>query len=113
MKDRMTLGFDCDAAESAALTMADDYAIERIFNAVDWELAEKCRKRQIDNAIRRLASKDRSFARSVLKGKRWEELGISKQAFSCKLKKVCDLLETPVNRGRKRLSSMRGECVFG
>ena len=113
MTHRMTLGFDCDAAETAALTLADDYAIERIVNAVDWERTEKCRKRQIDNAIRRLASKDRSFARSVLKGKRWEDLGLSKQAFSCKLKKICGLLETPVNKGRKRLSNMRGECVFG
>ena len=113
MKDRITLGHEADAAETAALTLADDRATERIFAALDWEREEKDRKGQINNAIRRLAKKDRPFARSVLRGMRWGELGISKQAFYCKLKKVCDLLETPVNRGRKRLLGMGGENVLG
>ena len=113
MKDRMTLGHEADVAETAALTLADNCATERIFAALDWEREEKSRKGQINNAIRRLAKKDRPFARSVLKGRRWGELGISKQAFYCKLKKVCDLLETPVNRGRKRLLGMGGENILG
>ena len=104
MKDRITLGHEADVAETAALTLADNCATER---------KEKSRKGQINNAIRRLAKKDRPFARSVLKGKRWEEMGISKQAFYCKLKKVCDLIEMPVNRGRKRLLDIGGERVSG
>ena len=113
MKDRMILGHDADVAESAALTLADCRATERIYDALEWERDEKHRKGLIDNAVRRLAKKDRPFARSVLKGRRWDELGISKQAFYCKLKKVCDLLETPVNRGRKRLLDKGGERVSG
>ena len=113
MKDRMILGHDADVAESAALTLADCRATERIYDAIEWERDEKHRKGLIDNAVRRLAKKDRPFARSVLKGRRWDELGISKQAFYCKLKKVCDLLETPVNRGRKRLLDKGGERVSG
>ena len=84
MKDRMILGHDADVAESAALTLADCRATERIYDALEWERDEKHRKGLIDNAIRRLAKKDRPFARSVLKGRRWEEMGISKQAFYCK-----------------------------
>ena len=113
MKDRITLGHEADVAETAALTLADNCATERIFAALDWEREEKSRKGQINNAIRRLAKKDRPSARSVLKGKRWEEMGISKQAFYCKLKKVCDLIEMPVNRGRKRLLDIGGERVSG
>ena len=75
MKDRITLGHEADVAETAALTLADNCATERIFAALDWEREEKSRKGQINNAIRRLAKKDRPFARSVLKGKRWEENG--------------------------------------
>ena len=88
MKDRITLGHDADVAETAALTLADNCATERIFAALDWEREEKSRKR-------------------------WEEMGISKQAFYCKLKKVCDLIEMPVNRGRKRLLDIGGERVSG
>ena len=113
MKDRMILGHEAGVAESAALTLADCRATERIYDALEWERDEKHRKGLIDNAVRRLAKKDRPFARSVLKGRRWDELGISKQAFYCKLKKVCDLLETPVNRGRKRLLDKGGERVSG
>ena len=113
MNHRMTIGFDCDAAETAALTMADERAEERIVEALDWEHCERCRKRQIDNAVRRLGKKDRAFVRSVLKGRRWRQLAMSKQAFYCKLKKVCDLLETPVTKGRKRLWSVHGEAWAG
>ena len=112
MKDRMTLGRDADAAESAALTLADSRATERIYDALEWEREENARQRQVNNAVRRLSKKDRSFVRCVLKGRRWAELGISKQAFYCKLKKVCELLERPVNRGRKRLLDLRDEKTF-
>ena len=113
MKDRMTLGRAGDVRDLTADIAADPYATERVFAALDWEREEKGRKGLINNAIRRLAKKDRPFARSVLRGRRWEEMGISKQAFYCKLKKVCDLLEMPVNRGRKRHLDIGGESVSG
>ena len=113
MKDRMTLGRTGDVRDLTADIGIDPYATERIFAALDWEREEKSRKGLIDNAIRRLSKKDRTFARSILRGRRWDELGISKQAFYCKLKKICDLLETPVNRGRKRLLDIGGEKVSG
>ena len=106
-------GRRADVAESAALTLADCRATERIFDALEWERDNRRRNERINNAVRRLAKKDRSFARSVLKGRRWEELGVSKQAFYCKLKKICDELETPVNIGRKRLADVGGKRVFG
>ena len=37
MKDRMTLGHIADAAETAALTVADLRATERIVEACDWK----------------------------------------------------------------------------
>ncbi len=92
MKDRMTLGFDCDAAETASLTLADDYATERIFNAVDWELARRREKNRVDAALRRLKKCDRDFARAILRGKSWREMGMAKSTFSDRLKKVEKLL---------------------
>ena len=105
MKDRMTLGHVADVAETAALTLADERATERIYEELDRKHDEKCRKAWIDNAVRRLKKSDRAFARAVLKSYRWRELDISNQAFYCKLKKVCDVLKTPVNKGRKRQRS--------
>ena len=113
MKDRTTLGFSADVLESAALTVPDVRAEERIYEACDCERRERLRATEIDNAMRRLAPGQRAFARRVLKGHRWHEIGISRQAFSCKLKKICDLLERPVNKGRKRCSGLGGGAVSG
>ena len=88
MKHRKTLGFGSDAAESAALMVADSRATERIVEACDWKFARTKEKNRIDNALRRLNAHDRAFARAVLGGKSWRDLGVSKQAFSVRLKKV-------------------------
>ena len=88
MKHRKTLGFGSDAAESAALTVADPRATERIVEACDWRQIRTKEKNRIDNALRKLNAHDRAFARSVLGGKSWRDLGVSKQAFSVRLKKV-------------------------
>ena len=88
MKHRMTLGFGSDAAESAALMVADSRATERIVEACDWRQIRTKEKNRIDNALRRLNAHDRAFARAVLGGKSWRDLGVSKQAFSVRLKKV-------------------------
>ena len=88
MKHRKTLGFGSDAAESAALMVADPRATERIVEACDWRQIRTKEKNRIDNALRRLNAHDRAFARAVLGGKSWRDLGVSKQAFSVRLKKV-------------------------
>ena len=41
MKDRMVLGAKADVAETAALTMADPRATDRIVEAVDWKHDER------------------------------------------------------------------------
>ena len=88
MKNRMTLGHIADAAQSAALTMVDPRATERIVEACDWRDVRTKEENRIDNALRRLNAHDRAFARAVLGGKSWRDLGMPKSTFSVSLKKV-------------------------
>ena len=92
MKHRKTLGFGSDAAESAALMVADSRATERIVEACDWRQIRTKEKNRIDNALRKLNKTDRAFARAVLGGKSWRDLGVSRQAFSVRLKKVEEVI---------------------
>ena len=92
MKDRMTLGRDADVAETAALTLADENAERRMFDSLDYEQVRKKRKNKIDSAMRRLGKWDRAFARAVLQGKSWRDMGIAKSTFSDSLKKIENLL---------------------
>ena len=95
MKDRMTLGHIADVAESAALTMADGRATERIVEACDWRDVRTKEKNRIDSAMRRLNKSDRAFARAVLRGKSWQEMGIPRSTFSDRLKKVEKVILCP------------------
>ena len=95
MKHRKTLGFGSDAAESAALTLADPRATERIIEACDWRQIRTKEKNRIDSILRRLNASDRAFARAVLGGKSWKEMGMPKTTFSDTLKKVEKLLSCP------------------
>ena len=88
MTHRKTMGFTVDAAETAALTIVDPRATERIVEACDWRQIRTKEKNRIDNALRRLSAHDRAFARAILGGKSWRDLGVSRQAFSVRLKKV-------------------------
>ena len=88
MKDRMTLGHEADVAETAALTLADENAERRMFDELDRETDHKAEGGRIGAALRRLNASDRAFARAVLNGRTWREMGISKQLFSWRLKKV-------------------------
>ena len=88
MMHRMTRGHSADAAESAALTVPDPCATERIIEGCDWQFVRRKEKNRIDNALRRLDASNRAFARAVLGGKSWRDLGVSRQAFSVRLKKV-------------------------
>ena len=92
MKHRTTLGHCADTAETAALMVADSRATERIVEACDWKFARTKEKNRIDNALRRLNAHDRAFARAVLGGKSWRDLGVSRQAFSVRLKKVEEVI---------------------
>ena len=95
MKHRKTLGFGSDAAESAALMVADPRATERIVEACDWRQIRTKEKNRIDSILRRLNASDRAFARAVLGGKSWKEMGMPKTTFSDTLKKVEKLLSCP------------------
>ena len=95
MKHRMTRGHSADTAESAALTVADKRAAERIVEACDWNFVRKKEKNRIDSILRRLNASDRAFARAVLGGKSWKEMGMPKTTFSDTLKKVEKLLLCP------------------
>ena len=77
-----------DAGISAALTIADERATERIFEACDWCHDRKKHKNKLDTALRKLDDSSRAFARAVLRGKSWKDLGMPKSTFSVKLKKV-------------------------
>ena len=91
MKDRMTMGFSADAAETAALTIPDERATERIVEALDWEHDRRAEGHRIGAALRHLGRDDRTFARAVLSGKDSRDLGMSRQLFEWKLKKVENL----------------------
>ena len=95
MKHRKTMGHCADAAESAALMVADPRATERIVEACDWRQIRTKEKNRIDSILRRLNASDRAFARAVLGGKSWKEMGMPKTTFSDTLKKVEKLLSCP------------------
>ena len=70
----------------------DPYATERVFAALDYERDRRRDKNLVDAALRRLGKKDRAFARAVLHGDSWREMGLAKSTFSDRLKKVEKLL---------------------
>ena len=49
----------------------------------------------IEAVLGRLSKRERDFARSVLDGKRWSELGMPKRTFNWKIKKVCSRIAHP------------------
>ena len=46
----------------------------------------------IEAALGRLPERDKAFARAVLDGKRWREMGIGKRGFNKRLAKICSRL---------------------
>ena len=98
MKDRMVLGRDADAAETAALTLADPRATERIVEELDRETDRKSEGGRIGAALRRLNADDRAFARAVLGGMGWRDMGCSERTFYWRLKKLENFF-MPENKG--------------
>ena len=92
MKDRMTLGHEADVAETAALTLADENAERRMFDELDRETDRKVEGGRIGAVLRRFGKKERAFARAVLRGESWREMGLAKSTFSDRMKKVEKLL---------------------
>ncbi len=88
MKDRMTMGFCADAAETAELTVPDERATERIVEAMDWEHDRMADGAAIAAALRRLDADGRAFAQSVLCGRSWDDMGMSRSTFYWRLKKT-------------------------
>ena len=46
----------------------------------------------IEAVLGRLPERDKAFARAVLDGKRWREMGIGKRGFNKRLAKICSRL---------------------
>ena len=101
MKDRTTLGHYADVAETAALTVADSRATERIIEALEYEeeyntspskvlcLSDKrCKHAAIERVRRALGNKCAEVARAYLNHKDWKEIGIPRTTFQHALKKV-------------------------
>jgi CHASE3 domain sensor protein len=100
MKDRVTLGHIADAGETAALTMVDPRATERIIEACDYveerTLAEKaidltdeqCRNAAVERVRRALGNKCAEVIRAYLNHKDWKNINIPRTTFQHALKKV-------------------------
>ena len=92
----MTQGFRADAAETAALTLPDLRADQRIFDALDWEHDERRRDAEVRRRrntvvqrVRRALGNDcANLTYAYLKGKSWREIGIPRSTFFYRLKKV-------------------------
>ena len=101
MKHRMTRGFGIDTAESAALTVADPRATERIIEALDYEeeadislsknlsLSDvQCRLAAVQRVRRALGDKCANVIHAYLNHKNWENMNIPRSTFLYALKKV-------------------------
>ena len=103
MKDRMVLGAKADVAETAALTMADPRATDRIVEAVDWkhderiaEIMEQRRKerdrkrrnRAVGKAKEELGEVYADVLKAWLDGQTWRDIGVPERTFWDRLKKV-------------------------
>ena len=108
MKDRMTLGHIADVAESAALTMADGRATERIVEACDYTetanaspstdislLDEQCIRAAVERVRWALGKKCAEVARAYLNHKNWRSLGIPERTFQHALKKKLKIIFQP------------------
>ena len=105
MNHRMILGQNADAAETAALTLVDDRATERIVEALDWkhderiaEITERRRKSRDERRRARAVGRVRDAMGGIfadvldayLHHTTWREIGIPKRTFNYRLKKVKD-----------------------
>ena len=101
MKNRKTLGHQTDTAESAALTIGDPRATERIIEACDYEPEnnlsaikefslndEQCKLAAVERARRALGNTCAKVVQAYLNHKSWKNIGIPERTFHHALKKV-------------------------
>ena len=100
MNHRKTMGFIADAAETAALTMVDPRATERIIESCDYveeeAFAEKvidltdeqCRNAAVERVRRALGNTCARVVQAYLSRKDWRNIGIPERTFHHALKKV-------------------------
>ncbi len=100
MNHRKTMGFTADAAETAALTMVDPRATERIIESCDYveeeafavkaiDLTdEQCRNAAVERVRRALGNKCAEVIRAYLNHKDWKNINIPRTTFQHALKKV-------------------------
>ena len=102
-RERIVLGRQADVAETAALTLVDTRATNRIFAAMDWEHDErvaelrerrrkerdrKRRSRAIGKVKKVLGDDYANVVRAWLKGRTWRDMDIPERTFWDRLKKV-------------------------
>ena len=107
MNHRKTMGFTADAAETAALTMVDPRATERIIESCDYveeeAFAEKiidltdeqCRNAAVERVRRALGNKCAEVIRAYLNHKKWKDIAIPERTFQHALKKVKKYFSAP------------------
>ncbi len=103
MKDRITLGRDADVAETAALTLVDERATDRIVESLDWEhdariaaimerrREERNRKRRNRAVCRVKVALGEVYAdvlKAWLNGQTWSDIGVPERTFWDRLKKL-------------------------
>ena len=102
MHDRTTLGFAADAAETAALTMADAHSTERIFAACDAAARKHERKKAIDALSimveRRFGKKYARMARAMLRGEKPDPRQVPERTFCYARKKLQDFFQAHKQR---------------
>ena len=104
-RERIVLGRRADVAETAALAIADMRATARILAAMDWEHDErvaelrerrrkerdkKRRSRAIDKVKKVLGDDYADVVKAWLGGQTWSDIGVPRQTFWDRLKKVKD-----------------------
>jgi len=93
---RMTLGYNRDAREGAAL-LGSVRSVQRMVAALDDAFVSRRRTERIAAALSRLSRSDRAFATAVLEGMTKEvvmrRFGISKATFYRKLEKISNFIK--------------------
>ena len=105
MKDRIVLGRSGDVRDITADVRADPHATGRIFAAMDWEhderIAElkerrrkerdrKRRSRAVGKVKKALGDDYADVVKAWLGGQTWSDIGVPRQTFWDRLKKVKD-----------------------
>ena len=97
--DRERKHRDTDIGQIEASTLSLDQLVDSFDDPSKIEILSDCGKgdrnihasesaEAISTALSQLSASDRAFAQAVLEGKDWHELGVSRQAFWKRLKKV-------------------------